>query len=110
MYDYIWTEEEPVVGLVPPSGMPNTGCETSTHVSIYTLHLSGLRQHYRHFLRQPDGAIIEVGIFYAEFKINKKMTQNTLYAHHKNGAHTKVGLKQKCVSHKNPLTIAFNRT
>uniref|UniRef100_A0A9J8AKE4 Orofacial cleft 1 candidate gene 1 protein n=2 Tax=Cyprinus carpio TaxID=7962 RepID=A0A9J8AKE4_CYPCA len=60
VYDYIWMEEEPVVGLVPPSGTPNTGCETSTHLSIYTLHLSGLRQHYRHFLRQPDGAIIEV--------------------------------------------------
>uniref|UniRef100_A0A8C1XHX2 Uncharacterized protein n=1 Tax=Cyprinus carpio TaxID=7962 RepID=A0A8C1XHX2_CYPCA len=60
VYDYIWTEEEPVVGLAPPSGTPNTGCETSTHLSIYTLHLSGLRQHYRHFLRQPDGAIIEV--------------------------------------------------
>uniref|UniRef100_A0A673JP02 Uncharacterized protein n=1 Tax=Sinocyclocheilus rhinocerous TaxID=307959 RepID=A0A673JP02_9TELE len=64
VYDYIWTEEEPVVGLAPPSGTPNTGCETSTHLSIYTLHLSGLRHHYRHFLRQPDGAIIEVGIFY----------------------------------------------
>ncbi|KAK7123975.1 hypothetical protein R3I93_022166 [Phoxinus phoxinus] len=60
VYDYIWTEEEPVVGLAPPVGMPITGCETSTHLSIYTLHLSGLRQHYRHFLRQPDGAIIEV--------------------------------------------------
>uniref|UniRef100_A0A673JFD3 Uncharacterized protein n=1 Tax=Sinocyclocheilus rhinocerous TaxID=307959 RepID=A0A673JFD3_9TELE len=60
VYDYIWTEEEPVVGLAPPSGTPNTGCETSTHLSIYTLHLSGLRHHYRHFLRQPDGAIIEV--------------------------------------------------
>ncbi|XP_073797536.1 uncharacterized protein ofcc1 isoform X4 [Danio rerio] len=60
VYDYIWTEEEPVEGLAPPTGTPNTGCETSTHVSIYTLHLSGLRQHYRHFLRQPDGAIIQV--------------------------------------------------
>uniref|UniRef100_A0A671KSM9 Uncharacterized protein n=1 Tax=Sinocyclocheilus anshuiensis TaxID=1608454 RepID=A0A671KSM9_9TELE len=60
VYDYIWTEEEPVVGLAPPSGTPNTGCETSTHLSIYTLHLSGLRHHYRHFLRQPDGAILEV--------------------------------------------------
>ncbi|XP_050954770.1 uncharacterized protein ofcc1 [Labeo rohita] len=60
VYDYIWTEEEPVVGLTSPSGTPITGCETSTHLSIYTLHLSGLRQHYRHFLRQPDGAIIEV--------------------------------------------------
>ncbi|XP_051542731.1 uncharacterized protein ofcc1 [Myxocyprinus asiaticus] len=60
VYDYIWTEEEPVPGLAPPAGTSITGCETSTHISIYTLHLSGLRQHYRHFLRQPDGAIIEV--------------------------------------------------
>ncbi|XP_051970681.1 uncharacterized protein ofcc1 [Xyrauchen texanus] len=60
VHDYIWTEEEPVPGLAPPAGTSINGCETSTHLSIYTLHLSGLRQHYRHFLRQPDGAIIEV--------------------------------------------------
>lgn len=35
--------------------------ETTTHVSIYTLHLSGPRRRYRHFVRQPDGAILEVG-------------------------------------------------
>ncbi|TRY55311.1 hypothetical protein DNTS_013463, partial [Danionella cerebrum] len=61
VYDYIWTEEEP--GYAPPTATPITGSETSTHVSIYTLHLSGQRQHYRHFLRQPDGTIIEVSIF-----------------------------------------------
>ncbi|XP_073719869.1 uncharacterized protein ofcc1 isoform X1 [Misgurnus anguillicaudatus] len=58
VHDYIWTEEEPAAGLTPHA--PVTGCETSTHLSIYTLHPSGLRQHYRHFLRQPDGSIIEV--------------------------------------------------
>ncbi|CAL8398362.1 unnamed protein product, partial [Arctogadus glacialis] len=36
------------------------GGELSTHVSIYTLYLSGLRQRYRHFLRQTDGSIVEV--------------------------------------------------
>uniref|UniRef100_A0A672PIJ3 Uncharacterized protein n=1 Tax=Sinocyclocheilus grahami TaxID=75366 RepID=A0A672PIJ3_SINGR len=61
---YIWTEEEPVVRLAPPLDMPITGCETSIHLSIYIQHLSGLCQHYRHFLKQPDGTIIEVGIFY----------------------------------------------
>lgn len=34
--------------------------ETTTHVSISTLHLSGLRRRYRHFVRQSDGAILEV--------------------------------------------------
>lgn len=34
--------------------------ETTTHVSIHTLHLDGLRELYRHFLKLPDGAIVEV--------------------------------------------------
>ncbi|XP_062841274.1 uncharacterized protein ofcc1 [Trichomycterus rosablanca] len=53
VYDYIWTEETSG-GCEPPVG------ETSTHVSIYTLYLSGLRHRYRHFLRQPGGAIVEL--------------------------------------------------
>ncbi|XP_037389692.1 uncharacterized protein ofcc1 [Pygocentrus nattereri] len=59
VYDYIWTEEEPA-GSEPPGAVPTTAGETSTHVSIYTLYLSGLRQRYRHFLRQPNGAVVEV--------------------------------------------------
>ncbi|XP_041923944.1 uncharacterized protein ofcc1 isoform X2 [Alosa sapidissima] len=67
VYDYIWTEEEPGAmrggpdppGATTPAGEGGGG-ERSTHVSIYTLHLSGLRQRYRHFLRQPEGAIVEV--------------------------------------------------
>jgi hypothetical protein len=34
--------------------------EITTHTSIHTLHLDGLRELYRHFLRLPDGAIVEV--------------------------------------------------
>ena len=34
--------------------------EVTTHVAIHTLHLDGLRELYRHFLRLPDGAILEV--------------------------------------------------
>lgn len=77
VYDYIWTEEEPGVtraGSDPPGATPagegGGGGERSTHVSIYTLHLSGLRQRYRHFLRQPDGAIVEVGIFAVIFAVS----------------------------------------
>ena len=36
------------------------GREVTTHVSIHTLHLDGLRELFRHFLRLPDGAIVEV--------------------------------------------------
>ncbi|XP_070960612.1 uncharacterized protein [Oncorhynchus clarkii lewisi] len=62
VYDYIWTEEGP---CAPPRGdprgaVPAAGGESSTHVSVYTLYLSGQRHRYRHFLRQPDGAILEV--------------------------------------------------
>ena len=34
--------------------------EITTHVSVHTVHLDGLRELYRHFLRLPDGAIVEV--------------------------------------------------
>ena len=37
--------------------------DVTTHVSIHTLHLDGLRELFRHFLRLSDGAILEVGIF-----------------------------------------------
>uniref|UniRef100_A0A8C6WMW9 Uncharacterized protein n=1 Tax=Neogobius melanostomus TaxID=47308 RepID=A0A8C6WMW9_9GOBI len=66
VYDHIWTEEDPlVVSTVPHDNPPSEGVpapsgETSTNVTVYTLFLSGLRQKYRQFLRQPDGAITEV--------------------------------------------------
>ena len=34
--------------------------EVTTHIAIHTLHLDGLRELYRHFLRLPDGALVEV--------------------------------------------------
>ncbi|KAM4534489.1 uncharacterized protein ofcc1 [Odontesthes bonariensis] len=66
VYDYIWTAEDPLSGSAGLSdeshreGAALPESETSTHVIIYTLYLSGLKQRYRHFLRQPDGTIIEV--------------------------------------------------
>ena len=36
--------------------------EITTHVSIHTIHLDGLRELYRHFLRLPDGAVVEVSL------------------------------------------------
>ena len=37
-----------------------TNREITTHVSIHTIHLDGLRELYRQFLRLPDGAVVEV--------------------------------------------------
>uniref|UniRef100_A0A3P8YWU4 Uncharacterized protein n=1 Tax=Esox lucius TaxID=8010 RepID=A0A3P8YWU4_ESOLU len=56
VYDYIWIEGGPLADRVP-----TVGSGSCTHVSIYTLYLSGQRHRYRHFLRHPDGAILEVG-------------------------------------------------
>ena len=41
--------------------------EITTHVSIHTIHLDGLRELYRHFLRLPDGAVVEVSILRINF-------------------------------------------
>lgn len=78
VYDYVWTTEdvlsssgeEPHMEAPPP---PPEG-ETSTHVIIYTLYVSGLKQRYRHFLRQPDGAIVEVR--YYNFLQKAKSNEN----------------------------------
>ena len=43
--------------------------DVTTHVSIHTLHLDGLRELFRHFLRLSDGAILEVGILIVVIKI-----------------------------------------
>ena len=32
----------------------------TVHVAIFTIHLDGLRELYRQFLRLPDGAILEI--------------------------------------------------
>ncbi|XP_061661545.1 uncharacterized protein ofcc1 [Syngnathoides biaculeatus] len=66
VYDYISTAANPLAGSATsiddpnrePSRLPQGG--TTTHVAIYTLYVSGLKQRYRHFLRQPDGTIVEV--------------------------------------------------
>lgn len=55
VYDYIWGEET-------ESGNDDISSrkEITTHISVHTLHLDGLRELYRHFLRLPSGAIVEV--------------------------------------------------
>ncbi|XP_034999057.2 uncharacterized protein ofcc1 [Hippoglossus stenolepis] len=64
--DYIWTAEDPLPESAASSsdalreGAPHPEGETSTHVVVYTLYLSGQKQRYRHFLRQSNGAIVEV--------------------------------------------------
>ncbi|XP_051909950.1 uncharacterized protein ofcc1 [Hippocampus zosterae] len=66
VYEHTWTAKKPSgAGATPaderhrePSPLPLG--ETSTHVAIHTLYVSGLKQRYRHFLRRPDGAIVEV--------------------------------------------------
>ncbi|KAK6182267.1 hypothetical protein SNE40_009987 [Patella caerulea] len=65
VYDYIWEEDEIEESIWDEQGIERVEKkegkkEITTHVSIHTLHLDGLRELYRHFLRLPDGAIVEV--------------------------------------------------
>ncbi|XP_062235994.1 uncharacterized protein ofcc1 [Platichthys flesus] len=63
--DYVWTAEDPLPESAASSndalrdGAPPPEGETSTHVVVHTLYLSGQKQRYRHFLRQSNGAIVE---------------------------------------------------
>ncbi|XP_064016947.1 uncharacterized protein LOC135184794 isoform X3 [Pogoniulus pusillus] len=66
--DYIWKDHASQPGVsscdlqhqdeIPDSTLSAKG-STTVHVSVYTLHLSGFQELYRHFLRLPDGAIVE---------------------------------------------------
>lgn len=65
VYDYIWEEEEVEQTVWDEDGEERTEVmkgkkDVTTHLAIHTLHLDGLRELYRHFLRLPDGAIVEV--------------------------------------------------
>ncbi|XP_041465232.1 uncharacterized protein LOC121415911 isoform X1 [Lytechinus variegatus] len=63
VYDYIWEEEdeEDNYDESPQKTKEEEGKrEITTHVSVHTLHLDGLRELFRHFLRLPDGSIVEV--------------------------------------------------
>lgn len=56
MFDYVWEEEQFADESIPD----REHREVTTHVSIHTLSLDGTREMYRHFLRLPDGAIVEL--------------------------------------------------
>ncbi|KAJ8020621.1 hypothetical protein HOLleu_40259 [Holothuria leucospilota] len=64
VYDYIWKEEEDEEydddEEDKEKKMKPSHEEITTHVSIHTLHLDGLKELYRHFLKLPDGAVVEV--------------------------------------------------
>ncbi|KAM4790834.1 uncharacterized protein ACIQIH_002452 [Cyanocitta cristata] len=66
--DYIWKDHASQPGVsscdlqhqdeIPDAAASWKG-STTVHVCVYTVHLSGFRELYRHFLRLPDGAVIE---------------------------------------------------
>lgn len=65
VYDYIWEEEDVEESIWDEHGVEYREVkpgrkEITTHVSIHTIHLDGLRELYRHFLRLPDGAVVEI--------------------------------------------------
>ncbi|KAL8561388.1 hypothetical protein ACOMHN_063315 [Nucella lapillus] len=72
IYDYVWEEEELDEDVWDTAHGEEVNDEerdrvkkrlrkeVTTHVSIHSLHLDGLRDLHRHFLRLPDGAVVEV--------------------------------------------------
>uniref|UniRef100_A0A3Q3NAM3 Orofacial cleft 1 candidate 1 n=1 Tax=Mastacembelus armatus TaxID=205130 RepID=A0A3Q3NAM3_9TELE len=81
VYDYICPLEDTSPSSTvtsddaPREGAPLSEGETCTHVTVYTLYLSGLKQRYRHFLRRPNGAIVEKSRVVK--KKNKKTNKKT---------------------------------
>ncbi|KAJ6664495.1 hypothetical protein lerEdw1_007152 [Lerista edwardsae] len=68
VYDYIW-KDHANKSCISSSDAQHQGeilksvgkAEgTTVHVAIYTVHLAGFQELYRHFLRLPNGAIVEV--------------------------------------------------
>lgn len=68
VYHYAWEEEEvteeewasDVKKERKGKKEKKKAAETITHISIHTIHLDGLRELHRHFLRLHNGAIVEV--------------------------------------------------
>lgn len=66
VYDFVWqaeaTDGAEHTGKGPSGkgGSTELRPEVTTHVSVHTLYLDGLREIHRQFLRLPDGAIVEV--------------------------------------------------
>ncbi|XP_074841564.1 uncharacterized protein LOC142008281 [Carettochelys insculpta] len=68
VYDYIWKDHASKSGVSSrdlqhqeeSSKSEVHSGEITVHVCIFTVHLSGFQELYRHFLRLPDGAIVEV--------------------------------------------------
>ncbi|XP_068706194.1 uncharacterized protein [Montipora foliosa] len=84
VYDYIWEEEQIDESDMGASDRKKTGHrEITTHVSIHTIHLDGLRELYRHFLRLPDGAVVEVfgemGVAGMDESLKQALIKGTTY-------------------------------
>ncbi|CAM9249994.1 unnamed protein product [Bubo scandiacus] len=66
--DYVWKDHASKPGVsscdlqhqdeIPDSAVTSRD-STTVRISVYTVHLSGFQELYRHFLRLPDGAIVE---------------------------------------------------
>lgn len=72
MYDYIWKSHGDVQSSISSCDLQQQN-ETSvsalgpgdvtSHIAVYTVYPSGFQELYRHFLRLPSGAIVEVSIY-----------------------------------------------
>ena len=56
--DFVWVEDDPDLNL--DSAVRDSKKEVTVHLAIFTVHLDGLREIHRQFLRLPEGAILEI--------------------------------------------------
>ncbi|EPY83809.1 hypothetical protein CB1_000526018 [Camelus ferus] len=72
VYDYIWKSHGVQASIsscdlqqpdeIPVSALGPGGI--TSHVAVYTVYPSGFQELYRHFLRLPSGAIVELTVYF----------------------------------------------
>ncbi|XP_053102751.1 uncharacterized protein LOC128323509 [Hemicordylus capensis] len=108
VYDYIWKDHanKPDVSRSDLHHQGETWKYignlqgTTVHVAIYTVHLGGFQELYRHFLRLPNGAIIEAfgdirGINFGDNEVSTVIQEHVSEMDNVLGASSEIKLRER---------------